>query len=370
MQIGLRLPHSADLTIYATRLNGARLIGTDGNSPMLGEVDFSDPVAVANARTALLRMAVWDDFVRDAFQPERHPEARQAIADTILCLKAAVWKEYRNVNPIDGLAAKDLHAAQVRLFSLLSPEGLEALTASYEVAAEGIRYTPDSCHAEVNGLLRMVVAGQVISGLRELGPAANLVADTLDKHALAWREAEPARVEAENLVAASKRAKQAGMLSHAAAAIQKSAEAWEVADQSKVAMANALHRAAWQWAKLGELAAAARLGDQAASLFENAGETERAAKAYENAASWWDEADQNAAATRASTKAATAWEEARVYQDAALNWEAAGSPVRAAHAWKQALQDAGTGTPAADDVIENGALLFNSGMEYEQTLFE
>lgn len=346
MQTGIRLPHGADFNIFTTRINGANTAGTDGDAPLLDELDFSDPVAVVNARTALLQMAVWEDFVKDSFQHGHEQEAREAIADTVLCLKAALWKEYRNSDPVDGLAKEDLHAAQTRFFSLLSPQGIKAVTAAYELAAEGIRYSPDTGHAVVNGLLRMVVSEEVISALRALGPAASQVAETLDEHAQVWRDVEPARNRAKQLAATSMQAERDGDRHRAATDMKESAFFWSFADHSDVSMAQALHLAARQLSSVCEHRRAAELLDMSGGLFTGAAEFERAAQVFETAAlcSLAEGEDDRAAVNW--QRAAGSWERADVYEDAAECWEAAGSPGLAAFARKRALQDAGavTGT--------------------------
>lgn len=345
MQLGTRPPPGTGMTVLSTRVNGSDIAGVDGNPALLSDIDFSDPVAVESARSTILQMTVWDDFVGNAFRHGCEPEARIVLADTVLLLKAAAWeKDFFCKVLADGLAPEDLLAAQVRLFSLLSPQGLRAMTAKHEVTAEGIRYTPDTGNAGVDGLLRMVVSADVIDALRRLGPAVSEVADTLDAHARAWRMAGPGRAEAQGWEQVAWMAEMEQNHDAGARAMEKAATAWETADQSGIAVAHAWRCAAGHLRDAGQFDRAAQVYERAARIYEAAGLHGQQATAYRNAAWSWDAAGQDKSAAQTQEMEAMAWEIAdqsdvalaEALDTAGWRWKTAGLLVRAAQSFEKA----------------------------------
>lgn len=368
MLIGSQLSYHANSNTYTTRNDRINPTPWDGSDVTLGNVDFSDPTAVDNARTAIMQMRAWDDFVDWGFRPECQGVARRTIADMVLQLKAAIWADdFPNETMVDGFKPEDLYAAQVRLFSLLSAQGLEAMTAMPQLVAEGIRYMPHMGSAEGNGLLRMVVTSHVVSALTELGPQASAATNTLSEHAQIWEEAEPYRAEAVRLEGLAR----SGQTDYdSAIAMEAAARIWETADESRIAVGRALRFAAWHWKQFGTTERAAQLEQAAAEIFEAAGKASESARAYAEAASNWSLLGDQATAAECYAKEAAAWEVSGYYQWAAESYQAAGSPIRAASAWKLALDDADANANALAqwDVITNAAPLFEFDMESEEKL--
>jgi hypothetical protein len=158
MRTGLRLTHGADVPIFSTGIHQTTLADVDCSNPMLGELDYGDASAVGRAREAIMRMGVWVSVVDWAFQEKCQEDGLEAIVNAVLCEKAAVWqRENPSPEPIAGLHPQDVLAAQVGLFSLLSPLGVKAFAADHEMVADGIRFRPDTGNPEVGRLLSMVV---------------------------------------------------------------------------------------------------------------------------------------------------------------------------------------------------------------------
>ena len=173
------------------------------------------------------------------------------------------------MEPAYGLAPEDLLSAQISFFSMLTPRGLMTMTEAYEVEAEGIRYTPKTGQAAVDGLLRMVVSEQVMNGLRALGPRAKLVADTLDELAQALKQAETGRADVKNWAAAAMEAERDGNPYRAAVAIRMAAEAWGTPDQSRFADVHGLRVQAWECTRIGDRMGAAYFEAYAVRILED-----------------------------------------------------------------------------------------------------
>lgn len=314
IQTGPQRPHGVRLPIPPTLTGGVEDTALEGVISMLDEVDYSDAGAVATARAALAQRDVWGDMVDWAFQEGREDEGLAAVARIIMCQKAEVWRRGTESRiAVPGLNYLDEVAAQVDLFSVLSPRGVQALSASHEVAADGIRYRPCTGVTNADRLLGMVVPSMVIRELRSTPGDSRAAAELLDQHAEAWRQVAPLRAEARCLEDESWAACVDRDLGRAARAMERAAEKWEGADQSGQAAALALGNAAIQWRAHGNESRAAELDTRAAKIWHAAGLPGDAARAYNRAAISWFLDGQHTRADEARISEALALEAASRY---------------------------------------------------------
>lgn len=343
---------------------GSVNIGPNDNA-VLGYVDYGDADQVETARQAILGMESWSSMVPWAFQSGREDEGLAAIARIILCTKAYYWSRDIGEMPVSGLRPADALAAQVSLFSVLSPLGLQALTARPEVVGDGIRYTPDTGDAEADKLLRMVVTQELVSALRALPGSSGDAAELLETHARAWRQAEPLREAASRLEDEGWKARRTRNYGDAARTLERAAMMWRSADQSGLETARALGAASLNWSEIDAFARAASADVEAAKIWAAAGLFGNAARAYSIAARNLNRAGQHASTEQAHAHEARAWEVADHPAFAAAAWQLSGSPERAARNWMRALQDAGAGSQAAADISVRGAPMFAIALDEE-----
>lgn len=363
MRTGMMLAQGTDFTTLKGWMSNANGTGQAARIS-LANVDYSDLVAVRAVRDSIPSWEVWDDIVDGAFLDRRAPDALRAIASIIVCQQAAVWsRQHAGAQPAPGLSMDDLLAAQVELFSLLSPSGLSFMTDRRDVAAGGIRYMPQTGDAEVDDLLETIVSEPVITALLAL-PGASYAANTLNAHAEAWRNLAPQRERAEKLRMQAKRARDCGDFFHAAHTLERAAMVWSRADESGRVAAQTLCHAASNWKIIGGYDRAAMLQIHAAKMWTVAGQPDDAAQAYAAAAGDLNLADRPDLAKKMYGEEAQSWEAADDLPFAAVAWQRAGSPDRAARLWKQAWHDADEDATAADIAV-NAAALFNVVMESE-----
>lgn len=427
MQTGLQNKCLADLAILTMRVDGTRRAAVADDTPVMGDVDFSDPAAVEAARSAILQLSALDEFVGWAFEDDGD-EARGAIAVAVLCEKAAVWQQANDGKPVaEGLSQDAMVGAKAKVFSLLSTQGLQAMTADYKVVGDGIRYTPDTGNVELDDLLSMVVTEAVIKALREHTPRASETADTLDQYASIFTMRKRSRAKAKRWEEAAQSVRAERQFDMAAVAEEKAADAWMSGDRPVMAAvsykqaasdwltaidrwgvhqypraARASKKAAAAWQTAGYSNEAALAYDREAKAWESNSDHARAAQAYEMAAAvrldagrlalagqscglaaaQWDDARQPVRSAQASVKQAVylgrAADELRkigqsellssMVKSQARAWQAAGFPERAAQAWKSALLDVGAETIEADEVVTEAEPLFGISLDEEQTL--
>lgn len=325
MPTGLQSLRGPNLTTYTTASNNAN-VTTDYGNPIPRNVDFTDQTAVDSAgetikQVARTIVASW------AIQPEsKAEEAVDAMTSIAMCRKAALWDQANyGATPVEGFEQEHLLAATVKLFSVISTEGLRAMTNRYEVVAEGIRYLPDTGDAEVDDLLSTVVSEQVISALRKQVPGGPevAVADTLESHLQAWRSVEPIRTEANRLIGKGEDRFDSLNFRGSAKSLEKAAKAWEGADRSKIAVAKALNQAAVSWRAVGEYGRGAVLLEAAGTIYKDARQPGEAARAFGDAASTWTRAGEHGRAALVYVTEARAWEAVDRQDSAADAWESA-----------------------------------------------
>lgn len=381
MQTGLQVTSGGNLTVLSTRDNAAHHMIVHYGNPLLDAVDYSDPIAVEAARTAILQMPVWDNILGWVFRDGCEPEGRVSLVETVLCQRAAIWRQ-ENVGRTTAMELGEdaLVNAQAAFFSLLSPLGCQFMTAKYQGEPGGMCYTPKTGNADVDELLRMVVPEEVISALRELGPDTNEIADTLEKHAQSWNSVQQSRESAARWKEQATAKCTTGDFDMAAVALRNAAAAWKAGDRPVMAAiaydaaASNWHSAMEKW-KVDYYARAGQSSEDAAVLWEAAHWPREAAMAYSAAAVSWTKNESHSSAAQAHEMAAKALLNAGEVEAAAeqwglaaRSWVDAGRHDKAAQSWKAALLAADTAPDDIFDAIAGGKSLFDFALENEETL--
>lgn len=366
MRTGMPLSQGANLPIYSSRLDTASQVNADCGNPMLEDVDYSNPVAVGCARDAILRMRLWDGVVEMAVEAGSEIEAREAIADIVLCQKAVTWqRDNPTRQPVAELSEGHLQAAQVRLFRLLSVDGVNAMTARYRMLPDGIGYTPATGYAEADEMLATVVSESVVKAVLEGPDRACCAAQTLAGHAEAWRLSRRSYATALHWDIAGLVHQIDTDFRQAALAQETAAAAWEAAARPEDA-AVTYEKASENWSQAEAQREAAQACEKAAVAWATAGESGQAGRVWEEVAKIWYFGSESAMAAQANERAAEAYLDAgetrlavNALVMAAASWEGARMPVQAARTWTKAMQRAGEDTVLAERVLAKASSLFH-----------
>lgn len=320
MQTGSKASQGAQLVPYTTAMHYISGAAVNCGNP-LTDVNFGDEDSVESARGAVRAMTTWDDMMTWGFQDQREDEAWGVLVQIVLCQQAERWEEehYGEI-PVEGLTVKDLHAAQVKFFSLLSPLGVQAmLGGDRAVVKGGIRYIPDTGNPLADTLLSMTVPEDVIQALQlqESESALDVVA-ILNTHAQAWRDLASVRQQAQYLEGeAWSQREEGGNSREAALHMEAAAEFWADADSSGLETARALTAAAANWRCADEFLRAAELDARAATMWAAACRPFETAHAYVNLGVDWRRAGRPDLAITAGLREAALWEEINRSSDAA-----------------------------------------------------
>lgn len=367
MRTGLQFPPGADSTTLLTGRSSADHVIAECGNPMLDDVDYDNIEAVERAREAILRMGVWN-AVAWVFEPGGEHEALEAIADAFLCQQAAIWqRNHPDRLLVAGLSERHLHAAQVRVLSLLSSRGAQTMTADYVLMPDGIRYLPKTGYGEADEMLTMVVSEPVMHAVLEGTAGSCHAAAHLAEHAHA-RAMYWERVGGRELAT--------GNFEAAALSQEAAARVWQGA--GRPTQAGVIYdKAAENWWRLDRYDEGARASEKSAVAWAVAGEPGQAGRAYLEAAMGWHFGRKSAMAAQAFEMAAEVFHDAcgsesdqaiNAWTMAAAIWNRAGAPDQAVRVWTNALKKDDPDTAVARKASTEASSLFRVALEYENAL--